>query len=429
MRDKIILLFLLVISQIGVSQKQIEFKEIFPPQITISPTISKLQDLSADNLSVELDKLWGKVKNEGLPLIEKSPLYDDYLFMTLIYQDSTKNKEISFEVFGIYDEYRFGDMKMYRLKDTDLYYRCYMIPNDLCFSYRYKVKDSLTGKSFYDTDKYNQNRIPTGIKRNYSYSVLDLRQDEPEWNEKRYENIGSKIDTFVFDSKIMKNSRDIFVYLPSGYNPRQKSKYPVIYLFDSFIYLNRVEVPNILDNLIKEGKIEPMVAVFIDNPTNTSRLTELPYNFDFKQFVTDEFVPFIRNKYNTSLDPDKNLIGGVSYGGLASAFIAFYHPDIFGKVLSQSGGFWRDLKLKDYGGAEYRGDWLTNKFLVEEKKDLKLFLDWGLQENQCLSSGRRMVRVLEKKNYKYEFIEFNGWHDWSNSRKTFPVGLMYLLKD
>ena len=39
-----------------------------------------------------------------------------------------------------------------------------------------------------------------------------------------------------------------------------------------------------------------------------------------------------------------------------------------------------------------------------------------------------MVRALSKKGYEYKFIEFNGYHDWSNSRKTFPEGLMYLLK-
>jgi enterochelin esterase family protein len=173
-----------------------------------------------------------------------------------------------------------------------------------------------------------------------------------------------------------------------------------------------------------------MVAVMIDNPTGTSRLTELPCNFDFKQFVIDELVPFIRKEYHISLNPAENIIGGISYGGLAATFIAFYHADIFGKVLSQSGSLWRDLELRyDYDGVEIRSDWLINQFLVEENKDLKIFLDWGLQENWCLLSGRRMARVLDRKGYTYKFVEFNGWHDWSNSRKTFPAGLLYLLQD
>ena len=425
---KIFVFLFLIFSQTGFSQDRIRLVETRPPYKSVSPTISKLQKLNSDSLSRELNKLWVKIKNEGSPLIEKDSLYDDFVYMTLIYQDSTENKDISFEIFGIYDEPRFGDMKLHRLKGTDLFYRCYMIPDDICFSYRFNVKDTLTGKSIHDIDKYNENRIPTGTNRNYSYSVLDLRQNEPDWNKKRYENTGSKVDTIVFDSKIMNNSRDVYVYLPSGYNQQQKLKYPVIYLFDSFIYLNRVETPNILDNLIKEGKIEPMIAVMIDNPDG-KRNIELPLNFDFKQFIIDELVPFIRKKYNTSLNSAENIIGGISYGGECSAFIAFHHPDIFGKVLSQSGSLWRDLDWYDVNGDDYRGDWLINRFLVEEKKPLKIFLDWGLQEDWCKGSGRRLTRVLDKKGYKYRFVEFNGWHDWSNSRKTFPVGLLYLLKD
>ena len=425
---KIFVFLFLIFSQTGFSQDQIRFAETRPPYKSVSPTISKLQKLNSDSLSRELNKLWTKIKNEGSPLIEKDSLYDDFVCMTLVYQDSTENKDISFEIFGIYDEPRFGDMKLHRLKGTDLYYRCYMIPDDICFSYIFNVKDTLTGKNIRDTDKYNENRNPTGAIGKHSYSVLDLRQNEPDWNKKRYENTGSKVDTIVFNSKIMNNSRDVYVYLPSGYNQQQKSKYPVIYLFDSFIYLNRVEVPNILDNLIKEGKIEPMVAVMIDNPEG-KRNIEMPLNFDFKQFVVDELVPFIRKKYHTSLNPAENLIGGISYGGECSAFIAFHHPDIFGKVLSQSGSLWRDLDWYDVNGVDYRGDWLINKFLVEENKNLKIFLDWGLQEDWCKGSGRRLTRVLDKKGYNYKFVEFNGWHDWSNSRKTFPVGLLYLLND
>jgi Enterochelin esterase and related enzymes len=425
---KIFVFFFFIFSQTGFSQDHIRFAETRSPYKSVSPIISKLQESNSNSFPNELNKLWTKIKNEGSPLIEKDTLYDDYLYVTLIYQDSTENKDISFEIFGIYDEPRFGDMKLHRLKGTDLYYRCYMVPNDICFSYRFNVKDTLTGKSIRDTDKYNENRIPTGTNRNYSYSVLDLRQNEPDWNKKRYENTGSKVDTIVFDSKIMNNSRDVYVYLPSGYNQQQKLKYPVIYLFDSFIYLNRVEVPNILDNLIKEGKIKPMVAVMIDNPEG-KRNIEMPLNFDFKQFVVDELVPFIRKEYNTSLNPNENIIGGISYGGGVAAFIAFYHEDIFGKVLSQSGSFWRDLELTDNYGNEVRADWLINRFLVEKNKDLKIFLDWGFQEDMVLGANRKFVRILDQLHYDFKFIEFNGWHDWSNSRKTFPVGLLYLLND
>lgn len=429
MKYKIILFLLLVISQNSLSQERIKFSEIRPPFNTISPTISKLQKFDISELAHEVNLLWDRLSKDGAPLIEKDTLYDDYVFLTFMYRNKDVNKEISFEIFGIYDEYRLGDMKMYQLGNTDLFYRCYLIPDDLCFSYRFIVNDTVTGESLSTPDMKNNNLIPTGERGRYSWSVLDLRTDETDRYTRHSNNTGSKLDTFKISSNILDNTRDIYVYLPPNYNDDVSYKYPVIYLFDSFIYLHRIEVPNVLDNLIQEGKIEPMIAVMMDNPTPASRKYELPLNPSFKDFMVHELVPYVRGKYRITDNPDKTVIGGISYGGLASAYIAFFHPDIFGRVLSQSGSFWRDLELTDCKGAEYRGDWLINRYLTEENKKLKIFLDWGLQENMCLSSGRSMAKVLDKKGYKCKFVEFNGWHDWSNSRKTFPEGLIYLLDD
>jgi enterochelin esterase family protein len=375
MKYRIMLFFVLVLGLTGCSRDRIQFSEVRPPFKSVSPAITRLESLDRDSFAVETEKLLEELKTGGSPLIEKNPLDEDYLYLTFIHRESGVDKDV------------------------------------------HKVLDA-----------YNSDRIPKGDERSYSYSVLDLRKTETDWNTRKYEDTGSVLDTFVFKSKKMKNSRNVYVYLPLGYDPRKKPGYPVIYLFDSPIYLNRVEVPHVLNNLITEGRIEPMIAVMIDNPTKTSRFFELPLNFEFKDFIIEEFLPEIRGKYNTSLNPEENIIGGMSYGGLAAAFIAFDHPDVFGKVLSQSGSFWRDLKLTDPFGTQIRNDWLINRFAAEKARNLKIFLDWGLQEKLCMGSGRKMVRVLDKKGYDFKFMEFDGWHDWSNSRKTFPIGLMYLLE-
>jgi len=405
----------------------IQFKEVKRPYKTISPIFSNLLKTNRIDLERETEKIWLTAKQHGLPLIEEDPLDLDYKYVTIVYRDSTNSKDITFEVYGIYDEYRFGDMKLHQLGKTDLYFRCYKVPADICFSYRFIITDTLSGITYKETDKYNEDRIPRGEAHSFSYSVLDLRKNETDWNVKRYNNLNSKIDTLKYTDAIVNKERDIYVYLPPDYDKNRKEAYPVIYLFDAFIYLNRVEVPNILDNLITEKKIEPMIAVLFGTFASTRGIT-LPLNNEFRNEFVSEFLPLIRDKYNTSLKPENNIIGGISYGGLAAAFFAYYHPDIFGKVLSQSGSFWRGLNLEDQQGESIREDWLIEKYLTWDKKEIKLYLDWGLQENNVLGSNRRMVRALSTKNYEYMFTEFNGWHDWSNSRKTFPQGLMYLLQ-
>lgn len=408
-------------------QSPIRFSEAKAPYMTVGPTIARLEQLSGTSLRQEIENLWNNAEMTGTPLIEKDPLYDDYVYVTFIYRNENPNIDVKLFIPGIYDEYRFGDSKMYRLKNTALYYRCYLLPDDVCMSYRFDVKSGKNGKAVRNLDAYNKNRIPKGEKRDYSYSVLDLNSNGTDRSERKYFDTGSRIDTFKLTSRMLNNTRDVYVYLPPGYDPSEDKKYPVIWLFDAFVYMNRVEVPVVLDNLITEKETEPVIAVMFDNPTSESRYAEYPLNFDFKEAFISEIVPLVKSKYKVSSDPGKNIIGGMSYGGLNALFTAFYHPDVFGKVLSQSASLWRDLKLTDSNGNEIRNDWLIRQYASSNKLNLKIFLDWGLQENMVLGSNRTFVKVLSEKQYDFEFMEFDGWHNWANTRRTFPTGLRYLL--
>ncbi len=419
------LIFTLLFFQTIFSQNTIRFSEAKAPYMTVSPTIAKLENMDNFSLNNEVNKLWLEAEKTGLPLIEKDSLYDDYVYVTFIYRSSTSNYEVKLFIPGIYDENRFGDLKMYRLKNTDLYYRTYLLPNDVCMSYRFDIQSVKAGKITKELDAYNRNRIPKGERKDFSYSVLDLSKYGTDWCEKKHYNTGSSVDSFTMKSNLLNNSRDVYVYLPPDYD--KTKEYPVIWLFDAFVYMNRVEVPVVLDNLITEKKIKPVIAVMFDNPDKESRYAEYPLNFQFKNAFISEFVPLIKNRYKISSNPNDNIIGGMSYGGLAAAFIAFYHPDMFGKVLSQSASYWRDLKLKDFNDNEVRNDWLIRQFNENSKRNIIFFLDWGLQENMVLGSNRTFVKILDKKGYKFKFTEFDGWHNWANTRRTFPVGVMYLI--
>ncbi len=402
------------------------FREIEMPSRSISPLIAAWNKLDDKNLQLKVDSFF--VYHKSFPLVEIDSLYKDYLYVTFIYKDTTANKQVEFDIFGNYNDRNLGDRKMKRLRNTDMYYRTYYMPTDICFSYRFIVTDTLQHIKKIITDPLNAERVPYGELKDYSWSVLDQRQSEENWNRKRYKDVKSFLIRFELTSSILKNTRNIYIYLPEGYEENRHQAYPVIYLFDSFIYLNRIEVPNVLDNLIREGKIEPMVAVFIDNPTPDSRNSELPFNFSFKNMLIKELVPYVHKNWNVTSDPHHTIIGGMSYGGLAAGFISFYADSVFGNVLSQSGSFWRDTVLTEPTANWPRADWLIKKFQTSgTRKDIKLYLDWGLQEPLILTSNRKFVRVLDKLDYDFKYSEFDGWHDWSNSRKTFPAGLLYLV--
>lgn len=51
------------------------------------------------------------------PLIEIDSLYNDYLYITFIYRDTSKNKKIEFDIFGNYEDRNLGDRKLKRLNN------------------------------------------------------------------------------------------------------------------------------------------------------------------------------------------------------------------------------------------------------------------------------------------------------------------------
>lgn len=415
----------LLLAACSEGESEAGFKEVRYVFNAIGPSVSSVLKLEGTEGEAAVAELIERGRKEGFPLVEKDSLFPNYVFATFFFTDTARWHDVELEVFGIYDEYRLGDRKLYRIDSTGLYYRSYLFPDDLCLAYRFVLRDTVSGKRRIVSDPLNDNLSPTGERRDFSWSVLDLRPQEPDWYSKRYGDAGSRLDTLRVASGILDNVRNVYVYTPEGYDDTER-KYPVIYLFDSFIYLNRVEVPNVLDNLIREKRLDPMVAVFIDNPTGTSRQTELPMNPLFRDFMLTELIPEIKGRYRITDRPDKTVVGGISYGGLAAAYLAFECDSVFGGVLSQSGGFWRDLELKDAGGAEYMGDLMVNRYGREKKRNIKLFLDWGLQENMVLASNRKFVGTLKRRGYDFRFMEFDGWHCWSNSRKTFPLGLLFL---
>ena len=93
-----------------------------------------------------------------------------------------------------------------------------------------------------------------------------------------------------------------------------------------------------LNNLIAASKIPPTVAVFVENVPRR-RLVSLVANPEFADFMAKELVPWIRSHYNVTNEPKHTVVTGYSAGGLASAYVALRHPEVFGNVLTDRAPF------------------------------------------------------------------------------------------
>jgi enterochelin esterase family protein len=222
--------------------------------------------------------------------------------------------------------------------------------------------------------------------------------------------------------------------MPSGYS-KAGSAYSLLVLFDRGAYLSAIPTPVILDNLIAASKIPPVVAVLIGNPTQDSRERELPPNPDFAEFLAKELVPWIHARYNVTREPAKTVVAGSSYGGIAAAYAAFRHPEVFGNVLSQSGSFWwaPGLSPETDSDPTVETGYLAKEFLKSPKLPLQFYMDAGLFEVDLngrfgiLLHSRHMRDVLLAKGYEVHYQQFVGGHDYMNWRGTLADGLIALM--
>lgn len=392
------------------------------PVLDSSPAIGRLKGAN----KAQINKFWDSIAYKGTPMVEMGP-DSNSLLITFLYRSQGNTGNVRLDIKNVYLGNGGGDMMLIPIMGTDVWYRTYKIPADWTTSYRYEVADSSGTKSL--TDRYNKNLIPVGLDTSYSYNVFDHLPDSSKlWFFKRDRVPNGTLTEFSIESKILKNTRSVVVYKPVDYD--EKKEYPAIVVFDQFLYLERVPMTIILDNLIAANKIPPCVAILIDNQPTERRSKELPLYKPFADFVGLEIMPWAYRNFSISKDPGKTIVAGVSYGGLASSYIAFYYSNLFGNVLSQSGSYWRGVTLSDTTPR------LIEQYKRSEKLPVRFYLDCGLQETTMrtlkninfIERHRYMRDVLKSKGYEIYYQEFQSGHDWSGWRKTLPDGLMVLFE-
>ena len=213
----------------------------------------------------------------------------------------------------------------------------------------------------------------------------------------------------------------MYTYAPPGYDA--SSAYPLVLCFDGWAYVNDayVPLPTVLDNLISEGRIPPLVAILPDSLDHDTRMRELVLDAAFVEFLVEELLPWAHGRLAFDDDPARTVVAGSSAGGLAAAFAALRRPDRFGLVLSQS-------------GAYAVGSDLLQHYVAADALALRFYLDVGVLETvsrpgaaPLLHANRHLRDVLVAKGYDVTYREFPGGHDYLWWRETVADGLVALL--
>jgi enterochelin esterase-like enzyme len=223
----------------------------------------------------------------------------------------------------------------------------------------------------------------------------------------------------------------VHVYLPPDYDSSRE--YPSIYFQDGKDYIEFAIVPHVLNELIQQGQIQPLIAVFVTppnlhQPAMPNRMTEYGMNDDYVSFFVKELVPFIDSGFSNSIEASDRMVAGDSYGGLISAYIAFSHPEVFGKAYSQSGymSFQKDrfIRLIDSLPVKWV-DFYIDVGTYEESVGAAFLPE---DEINFIEGNRRLKDVLHKKGYKFIYKEYHEGHTWGNWRRHLIDALIYFFR-
>ena len=404
---------------------------------TLSPRLAALQDRLKSGDRTALDKFWKEVTERGAPMIEPAVDNDREMLVTILWRGTEETRSVF--VFGLLDM----DKPMARLLDTDLWYKTFRLQKGARFVYRLATnlpdpKEWTSLGRFVSAMRSDPlNPLQFAERANelnpYEvtfYSAAELPSAESQfWSVARPKVPTGRVQRQTFTSKVLGNERPIWIYTPHSYSA-DKQPYGLLVLSDGGLYVNAARVATTLDNLIAAGVIPPLVAVMLNNP---NRGRELSCSSEYADFLAQEIVPWARANYHATDRPEQTIIGGVSLGGLAAAFVGFKHPEVFANVLSQSGSFWwKPDNEKDW-------EWLTHQFAANARLPLRFSFEAGLLENTSggppgrpippplLMANRNLRDTLLSKGYSVHYTEFNGNHTLFNWRGTLASHLIALV--
>lgn len=404
-----------------------------------SEKVNNLKRSILDGNKRDIDEFWKKVKENNTPIIEEIQGDTDNVLITFLYEGDKEVENVVVLDGGLGLDYEKN--KMDRIQDTDIWYKTFKVRNDLRFRYFLTVNDPLNE----DWQKRNEECIridplakqkvlvpkdeETSDSQPWTCNMVELPKAEPKvWSVKREDIPSGNLEIIRYKSKILNDEFRVWIYTPGGYS-KEEEPYKMLVLTDGFEYVHGLLTPSLLDNLIYEKQIAPIVTVFIESKDN--RFEMLSCNKDFTSFVAEEIVSYVREKYNVSHKPEDSIIGGLSLGGLAATYLGLMKSEVFGNVLSQSGSFWwcpgwtpENVNSKE----EFQETWISNLFKEKEKLNLKFYLEVGVLEgNRMIKPNIIMKDVLLAKGYQVEYSEFKGGHDYLSWGETLANGLVYLV--
>lgn len=242
--------------------------------------------------------------------------------------------------------------------------------------------------------------------------------------------------------QVVPYQRRVSVYVPSQYVPGKPA--PFLISQDS---MGSGMLPTILDNMIADHRLPPLVAIMINSGGGDAQGSERGLEYDtvsgkYAEFVETEVLPRAAQEANVTFtkDPDARMTMGGSSGGACAFTMAWFHPELYHRVLSYSGTFVNQQSPLNpespHGAWEYHEHFIPQS----KRKPLRIWMHVGEMDNRYkddeetlhnwVMANNRMAAVLKDKGYHYQYVfaRESGHVDGRVVRQTLPQALEWVWK-
>lgn len=230
--------------------------------------------------------------------------------------------------------------------------------------------------------------------------------------------------------KLGMEQRRMTVYTPAGYEDNPTQRYPVLYLLhgaggDENAWSELGRAQHILDNLIAQGKAEPMIVVM---PNGNGAQKAVPGEYENSMYKPSfmnprtmegsievafpDLVNWIDSHYRTLADKQHRAIAGLSMGGFHSLYISANNPQMFGYV----GLFSAAVSRQGQGENAFIYQDLDRKLAQQFSPAPYLYYIAIGRTDFLYKDNVDFRQRLDAKGYKYKYVETDGGHIWKNWR-------------
>lgn len=211
-------------------------------------------------------------------------------------------------------------------------------------------------------------------------------------------------------SRQLLGPRRIWVYLPPGYSASD-TLYPVLYVLDGGNYVEKMDVPRVLDRLIARKAIPPVIAVFSEPGDRQEEYTRNPR---WRAFITGELVPQIDKRFRTFPAPGHRIVLGSSLAAYGAVDLAVEFPAVFGLCAALA-------------PPEQVASVIANQAHARAAAVSIRFFVMGGVYDAMIDGARRLRTTLDGVNAPVTYLEVSEGHNTNTFRNHLDDAISALL--